>query len=108
MVAVRRDSYPRGLRKFAQQRQHVIRDYANDLRTPVIAFQRFGDGASPLQTNGVLEAAGVRTPRKISACRGSANRVSEKDRGSILIIKTQESSANCTNSIFTKIFGVQN
>ena len=42
---------------------------------------------------------------KISACRGSANRESARDRGSILIIRTQESSANFAGSIFTKIFG---
>ena len=47
-------------------------------------------------------------PRKVIPCRGSANRVSGRDRGSILIMRSQESSPNFANSIITKIFQVQN
>ena len=45
----------------------------------------------------VCRKRGNHGPRKISVCRWSANRVSARDRGSILIIKTQESSANLAN-----------
>ena len=61
-----------------------------------------------LERKAKIAGKNPRLPRKISACSGSANRVSARDRGSILILKTQESSANCANSIFTKFFGVQN